>query len=218
MGNALLFTLFYMIRVAIIEDNEAYRKALETLISVTADLEVVYAASDCNGIKHSLPEIMPDVVIMDIDVPGLSGIEGVKIVNRTCAYTKVFMLTVFEDEAKIFESIKAGAIGYLLKKDPPNSILEAIRNVHKGEAVMNGKIARKVLEYYSKKDHPKDNWQQYSLTARETEILQLLMNGLSYKEIASKCFISIDTLNSHIRNIYTKLNVHSRSEIAAKFR
>jgi len=207
-----------MIRVAIIEDNEAYRKALEALISMTNDLEVVYAASDCNGVDYTFSVIMPDVVIMDIEMPGLTGIEGVKLIKQISPGTNIFMLTVFEDETNIFESIKAGAIGYLLKKDPPISILEAIRNIHKGEAIMNGKIARKVLEYYNKKDSEKDNWQQYNLTPRETEVLQLLMKGLSYKEIASNCYISIDTLYSHIRNIYNKLNIHSRSEIAAKFR
>ncbi|MCW3111597.1 MAG: DNA-binding response regulator [Segetibacter sp.] len=207
-----------MIRVAIIEDNEAYRKALEALISMTNDLEVVYAASDCNGIDNTFTVIMPDVAIMDIEMPGLTGIEGVKLIRRISPGTNVFMLTVFEDDANIFESIKAGAMGYLLKKDSPNSIIEAIRNVHKGEAIMNGKIARKVLEYFSKKNSAKDVWQEYNLTNRETEILQLLMKGLSYKEIAAKCFISIDTMFSHIRKIYNKLNVHSRSEIAAKFR
>lgn len=214
----MLFTFEPMIRVAIIEDNEAYRKALEALISMTNDLEVVYAASDCNGIDNTFTVIMPDVAIMDIEMPGLTGIEGVKLIRRISPGTNVFMLTVFEDDANIFESIKAGAMGYLLKKDSPNSIIEAIRNVHKGEAIMNGKIARKVLEYFSKKNSAKDVWQEYNLTNRETEILQLLMKGLSYKEIAAKCFISIDTMFSHIRKIYNKLNVHSRSEIAAKFR
>lgn len=207
-----------MIRVAIIEDNEAYRKALETFISKAVDIEIVYTASDCKGIAQTIGVIMPDVMIMDIEMPGLTGIEGVKIVKDVSANTNIFMLTVFEDEHNIFESIKAGAIGYLLKKDPPESILEAIRKAYNGEAIMNGKIARKVLEFYSKKEKTKNNWEEYKLTGRETEILQLLMKGLSYKEIAAQCFISIDTIFSHIRKIYSKLNVHSRSEIAAKFR
>jgi DNA-binding NarL/FixJ family response regulator len=207
-----------MIRVAIIEDNVAYRKALETLISKTEDLEIVYTASDCTALSQTVEIITPDVMIMDIEMPGLTGIEGVKVVKEKSPATNIFMLTVFEDEQNIFESIKAGASGYLLKRDPPEEILNAIRKVHIGEAIMNGKIARKVLEYYSKKPAPKESWEEYNLTNREKELLELIIKGLSYKEIAAQCFISIDTVFSHIRKIYSKLNVHSRSEISARFR
>ena len=207
-----------MIRVAIIEDNEAYRKALETLVSKTSDLEVVYAARNCKGIAEAVLVISPDVVIMDIEMPGQSGIEGVKLIKKNSPHTNVFMLTVFEDETNIFESIKAGAIGYLLKKDQPEIILNAIRKIHNGESIMNGKIARKVLEFFNKKVDSKASFDDYKLTNREREILELLMKGLSYKVIASQCFITMDTMFSHIRKIYSKLNLHSRSEIAAKFR
>lgn len=151
-------------------------------------------------------------------MPGMTGIEGVRLVKQHCPDTNIFMLTVFEDEENIFEAIKAGAIGYLLKKDPPEEILEAIRNIHRGETVMNGKIARKVLQYLSKPEPKQPGFDDYNLTPREKEILELLIKGLSYKEISAKCFISIDTLFSHIRKIYGKLNVHSRSEISARFR
>jgi DNA-binding NarL/FixJ family response regulator len=155
---------------------------------------------------------------MDIDLGSESGIEGVEKIGTTFPKAGIFMLTVFEDEEKIFQSIKAGALGYLLKKDSPDKIVQAIRNIYKGESVMNGQVARKLLNYFSKQKEPKTGFEAYHLTKREHEILLLLMDGLSYKEIAAKCFISIDTLNSHIRKVYTKLNVHSRSEIAAKFR
>lgn len=207
-----------MIKVAIIEDNDAYRKALQTLVSLTADLELVYSAADCNGIAETIGAICPDVVVMDIEMPGISGIEGAMVVKEKCPDTNIFMLTVFEDDENIFEAIKAGAIGYLLKKDPPEEILEAIRKVHRGETVMNGKIARKVLQYLSKPEPKQRIFDDYKLTPREKEILELLIKGLSYKEIAAQCFISIDTIFSHIRKIYSKLNVHSRSEITAKFR
>ena len=207
-----------MIKVAIIEDNEAYRKALQTLVSLTADLELVYSAADCNEIAETIGAICPDVVVMDIEMPGISGIEGARVVKEKCPDTNIFMLTVFENDENIFEAIKAGAIGYLLKKDPPEEILEAIRKVNRGETVMNGKIARKVLQYLSKPEPKQSGFGDYKLTSREKEILELLIKGLSYKEIAAKCFISLDTLNSHIRKIYSKLNVHSRSEIAARFR
>ncbi len=206
-----------MIKVGIVEDNEAYRKALHILLSKTNDIEVVYSAENCDHIVTNVFECV-DVLIMDIEMPGISGIEGVRLLKEQCPDTNIFMLTTYDDEKNIFEAIKAGAIGYLLKKDPPEEILNAIRKANNGETVMNGKIARKVLQYFSGKEQKKDVFKDYSLTAREKEILLLLMDGLSYKEIAAKCFISLDTIFSHIRKIYSKLNVHSRSEISAKFR
>jgi DNA-binding NarL/FixJ family response regulator len=210
--------LWLMIKVAIIEDNEAYRKALQALVSKSPDLEIVYAAPDCRNVTQAVTAICPDVVVMDIEMPGISGIDCIRRVKEHCSDTNIFMLTVFEDDENIFESIKAGAIGYLLKKDPPEEILAAIRKVHRGETVMNGKVARKVLHHFSKTEAKQPEMEQYRLTTREKEILELLIKGLSYKEISAKCYISIDTLNSHIRNIYSKLNVHSRAEIAARFR
>jgi DNA-binding NarL/FixJ family response regulator len=127
------------------------------------------------------------------------------------------MLTVFEDDDKIFGAIKAGANGYLLKKDSPQKILDAIDAVVKGESPMNGMIAAKVLDYFQKQKSNAEQLEQHKLTEREKEILHLLIKGNSYKEIASAIFISVETLNSHIKNIYRKLNVHSRSELAAKF-
>ena len=127
------------------------------------------------------------------------------------------MLTVFEDEEKIFGAIKAGANGYMLKKDSPHKIIESVHAVYMGESAMNGLIASKVLEYFYKQQKKKELLKQNNLSVREKEILQLLVKGLSYKEIAATCFISVQTLNSHIKNIYQKLNVHSRSELAAKY-
>ncbi len=206
-----------MIRVAIIEDNAAYRTALELYIKKASGIEIVYID---NSIKRLIGEVFfqPHVIIMDIDLGKESGIENVAKVKSVFPDTGVFMLTVFEDEEKIFGSIKAGALGYLLKKDSPEKIVEAIQNIYKGESVMNGQIARKLVNYFSKWKEQGPGLEAYNLTKRENEILLLLMDGLSYKEIAAKCFISIDTLNSHIRKVYTKLNVHSRSEIAARFR
>src|SRR4051812_15605528 len=126
------------------------------------------------------------------------------------------MLTVFEDDEKIFSAIKAGADGYLLKKDPPQKILDAIRDLSEGKASMNGLIAKKVMEFFQVKK-PSLDVEAFNLTKREHEILDLLIQGLSYKEIAAKCFISPETMNSHIKNIYQKLNVHSRAQISARF-
>ena len=206
-----------MIRVAIIEDNIAYRTALELYIQARGGIDIVYIE---NSVKRLVGDssLNPDVVIMDIDLGKESGIDGVEKIKQAFPKAGIFMLTVFEDEEKIFQSIKAGALGYLLKKDSPGKIVEAIQNIYKGESVMNGQVARKMLNYFSQPKVQGPDIEAYHLTKREKEILSLLMDGLSYKEIAAKCFISIDTLNSHIRKVYTKLNVHSRSEIAAKFR
>lgn len=206
-----------MIRLAIIEDNLAYRKALELYLGKVPDINIVYVASTASGLIGDRT-IAPDVVMLDIDLGKDSGIDSIQKIKEVYPLAGIFMLTVFEDEEKIFESIKAGALGYLLKKDAPEKIIEAIRNIAKGESVINGQIARKILEYFSKAHIASLNFEGYNLTKREKEILGLLMDGLSYKEIAANCYISIDTLNSHIRKVYTKLNVHSRSEIAAKFR
>lgn len=206
-----------MIRVAIIEDNVSFMKAMQVLIASQPDLFLVYTSGDL-GDAEALYHTNPDVVIMDIDLPFKSGIEGVKMMKENLPDAAVFMLTVFEDEEKIFDSVKAGAMGYLLKKDSPEKIIEAIHAVHNGESIMNGKIARKMLEYFS--NHEKDRQQQleeYNLTRREKEILQLLIDGKSYKIIADTCNISMHTLFTHTRNIYNKLNIHSRAEIAAKF-
>ena len=206
-----------MIRLAIIEDNALYRKALQTYISSIEGIQVVYLESSVTGLLGN-ESLNPDVVIMDIDLGKESGIVGVQKIKQVFPAAGIFMLTVFEDDEKIFQSIKAGALGYLLKKDPPGKIVDAIQNIYKGESVMNGQIARKVLNYFSTPKATTPDIETYHLTKREKEILLLLMDGLSYKEISAKCFISIDTLNSHIRKVYAKLNVHSRSEIAAKFR
>ena len=207
-----------MIRLAIIEDNVAYLKALRTFIDHTPNIEVVYSGSDLRSFIDDFATVSPDVVIMDIDLPGISGIEGVRIIKSRYPATNIFMLTVFEDEDKIFESIKAGALGYMLKKDSPDKIIDAIRSIHGGESVMNGQIARKILGYFSKSEQKDTRLEDYNLTRREKEILTLLIDGLSYKAIAAQCFISMDTVFSHIKNIYSKLNIHSRSELAAKFR
>lgn len=207
-----------MIKVAIIEDNEAYREALEILISTNNDIKIVYSASNLTGIRTAFARTKPHICIMDIQMPGLTGIEGVTLLKERFPSVNVFMLTVFDDDDNIFDSIKAGAVGYLLKKDPPELIIQAIRKVHAGETMLNGKIARKVLDFFSKKEIKKDPFEEYNLSKREKEILEYIISGLSYREIAARCFITLDTMYTHTRKIFAKLNVHSRAEIAAKMR
>lgn len=206
-----------MMKLAIIEDNQRYRDFLKTMILSSGMIELVYEKDHCRGIILAIQQYSPDVIIMDIDLPGISGIEGALNVKEAFPEIKVLMLTVFEEEEKIFSAIKAGADGYLLKKDTPQKILDSISEVFEGKSPMNGMIAKKVLEFFQKKTVVYDG-DDYHLTRRELEILELLMAGLSYKEIAGKCYITVQTLNSHIKNIYQKLGVHSRSEIAARYR
>lgn len=206
-----------MIKVAIIEDNLSFMKAMQVLISNQSDMLLVYTSdslTDADALYHSYP----DVVIMDIDLPYKSGIEGVRMIKEKLPSAAVFMLTVFEDDEKIFDSVKAGALGYLLKKDPPEKIIEAVHVVYNQESIMNGKIARKMLDFFSQKEKSRSQrLEEFDLTKREKEILLLLIDGKSYKIIADTCNISMHTLFTHTRNIYNKLNIHSRAEIAARF-
>jgi DNA-binding NarL/FixJ family response regulator len=210
-------TFTTMISVCIIEDNQTYINALVTYLQKAPDIRVLFTGHSLSDLPQ-LIKAAPNVVIMDINLGKDSGIEGVHRLKEAMPSVQIMILTVFEEEEKIFNSLKAGAIGYLLKKDPPEKILEAIRSVHRGEGVMNGTIARKILGYFQQPLKSMPNLDEYHLTAREKEILLLLMDGLSYKEIATRCFVSIDTINSHIRKIYSKLNVRSRAEISARFR
>lgn len=206
-----------MISVSIIEDNQTYKNALLTYLQQTEGIAVVFTGTSLADVPD-LIKAKPDVVIMDINLGPDSGIEAVRQIKEVLPATQVMMLTVFEEDEKIFQSLKSGAIGYLLKKDPPEKIVEAIHSLYRGEGVMNGVIARKILAYFQQPVKSLPNLDDYHLTQRERQILQLLMEGLSYKEIAAQCFVSIDTVNSHIRKIYAKLNVRSRAEISAKFR
>jgi len=205
------------IKTAIVEDDKRYRELLRVILLSSEKIDLVLEADNCMHIKAEVYKHMPAIVLMDIDLPGRSGVEGVAELKNTFPEIKVMMLTVFEDEEKIFAAIKAGADGYMLKKDSPQKLIDSILDLHEGKSPMNGVIARKVLEFFHKKPTV-DNPDDYNLTKREHEILELLMDGLTYKEIADKCSISVQTLNSHIKNIYQKLGVHSRAEASAKFR
>ncbi len=205
-----------MINIALIEDNFQYRTAISIILQLNENLKLIHKMEDCEELVSLFQLQKPDVVLMDIDLPGISGIEGVWLIKKKWLDIKVLMLTVFEDGEKIFSAIKAGADGYLLKKDSPQKILDAIEGVYRGESPMNGVIAAKVLGYLHQSQQKNSILYESNLTEREKEILHLLIKGLSYKEIASSIFISIETLNSHIKNIYRKLNVHSRNELASR--
>lgn len=205
-----------MIRTGVVEDDQRYRDLLRMILTGHEKIELVFALESCLDIMNEVRKHTPDVIIMDINLPVKSGIQAVEELKRYYPSIRILMLTVFEDEDKIFTAIKAGADGYLLKKDSPQKVLDSVIDVYEGKSSMNGVIARKVFEYFQKP--MAKSLEGYNLTKRELEILGLLMDGLSYKEIADKCSISIQTLNSHIKNIYSKLGVHSRAEVSAKFR
>lgn len=206
-----------MLKVAIIEDNPQYRMAISIILQTNETLQVIHKLENCDEMISCFEMQAPDVVLLDIDLPGMNGIQAVWEIKKRWPQMKVLMLTVFEDEEKIFGAIKAGANGYLLKKDSPQKILDSIIAVANGESPMNGLIATRVLQYFQGQKEKMMTIEESKLTEREKEILNLLMEGLSYKELSAKIFISTETLNSHIKNIYRKLNVHSRSELAAKF-
>jgi DNA-binding NarL/FixJ family response regulator len=205
-----------MIKTAIVEDQHRYRDLLRLILTGSGKIELLFERDHCRHIMDDVIKQMPDIIIMDIDLPGKSGIDAVSELKAIFPELKILMLTVFEDDEKIFGAIKAGANGYLLKKDSPQKILDAIQELYEGKASMNGLIAKRVMEYFQKKTST-PNVAEFNLTKREHEILELLIQGLSYKEIAGKCFISTETMNSHIKNIYQKLNVHSRAQISARF-
>lgn len=206
-----------MVKLAIIEDNTAYRNTLYNILQRNKKLQILHSLDSCAKMIPYFEQYTPDVVIMDIDLPGISGIEGVWLIKQKWPEIKVLILTVFEEPGKIFAAIKAGANGYLLKKDSPVRILEALFSLQNGESIMNGIIAARVIEFFKKQADAEPKMEEYHLTEKEKEILNKLVQGLGYKQIASNCSIARETLNTHMKSIYRKLDVHSRAEVAARF-
>jgi DNA-binding NarL/FixJ family response regulator len=203
-----------MTKVLIYEDNPQLREGLSILINGSTGFEVLAAYKNCNSVVDEVAAFKPDVVLMDIDMPGTNGIQGLKAIREQNTDVKVLMLTVFDDNKNVFEAIKSGANGYILKKTQPAKLLEYIEEAHNGGAPMSSSIATQVLKMFSQIQHPVH--EEYNLTEREKNVLQLLVNGYSYKMIAAEMFIAIDTVRSHIKKIYEKLHVNSKSEAVAK--
>jgi len=203
------------IKVSIYEDNIALLESLSFLISRTAGFELCNTAPCPLNIIAQCKENTPDIILMDIDMPEMSGIEATKLVKNSFPDINIMMLTVFEDKEKIFEALCAGATGYLLKKTPSVQIMESIEELYKGGSPISSEIARKVLEYFSKPVSV-DKQKIYQLSQREIEILKRLVTGDSYKMVADACCISIGTVFSHINNLYKKLHVNSKTEAVIK--
>lgn len=202
------------LRVTIFEDNRSLREGLFQLINGSEGFTCGGAFANCLNIVDDIAKSSPDVILMDIEMPGISGIEAVKLAKEKFPEVRILMETIFDDNDKIFNSICNGAEGYILKNTPPVQILSSIREIYDGGAPMTPSIASKVLKMF--KNKPAENSEEFNLTDREKEILKCLVEGMSYKLIADTCFISIDTVSGHIKNIYKKLQVHSKSEAVAK--
>jgi DNA-binding NarL/FixJ family response regulator len=204
-----------MIKVVIFEDNRSLREGLAAMIAGTAGFECAGAFPNCNNLLKNIAQAKPDVVLMDIELPGISGIEAVEMIKEDFPEIKILMETIFDDDEKIFKSICAGAEGYILKHTSPAEIMEAIKEIYEGGSPMTPSVANRVLKMV--KDKPNGiSKESFDLSAREKEILICLVKGMSYKMVADTCFISIETVNVHIKNIYKKLHVHSKSEAVAK--
>lgn len=203
------------IKVCLIEDHKQLRESLGMLIENTAGLSLAGIFSNANNVAHDIKTCCPDVVLLDIQMPGLSGIEAISLIRKANPQVKIVMQTVFEDEDKIFASICAGASGYILKNTSPEKYIEAIKDAYNGGAPMTGMIAAKVLQMF-RQQQPQENSHDSHLSDREKEILQHLVAGAGYKMIADQCSISYDTVRFHMKNIYAKLHVSSMTEAVAK--
>lgn len=203
------------ITVAIVEDNARVRESLRLLIDGSEGFACRAAYETGEEAVRRIPELKPDVVLMDINLPRMSGIECVEKLKTKMPALQIMMLTVYEDDDKAFRSIVAGATGYILKNTPPSELLEAIRELHEGGSPMSDQIARRVVDVFREMGRSRTPLE--NLSDRETEILALLAKGYQDKEIADRLFLSVKTVHTHLRNIYQKLQVRSRTEAVLKF-
>ena len=205
-----------MIKIAIVEDDRTTREGLEMIINLAADFHCVCTCMTAEDALKMLPKHTPEVVLMDIQLPKMSGIECVAELKVLLPTVQVIMVTVYEDPDRIFCALRAGACGYLLKRSTPEQVLTAIRDVQTGGVPMSSEIARKVIAHFQEQETAAADVE--NLSAREREVLDLVVRGLSNKEIVGRLGITIEGVRWHLRNIYEKLHVHSRTEVLVKFR
>lgn len=196
------------------EDTREVREGLTFLISTSPGFSCVASCVSGEEAMERLPKVQPDVALMDIGLPGMSGIECIRALKAEIPQTQIMMLTVFEDDERIFQSLAAGATGYLIKKTPPAKLLEAISDLHAGGSPMSNQIARRLVREFQKSKPSLPEGE--SLSPREAEVLHLLAKGFLYKEIAAHLHLSKHTVRTHLRNIYEKLQVRSRTEAVMK--
>jgi DNA-binding NarL/FixJ family response regulator len=203
-----------MIKVCLYEDNNELREGLSLLLESNRAIQLCSAFNNCMSITEDFKTHKPDVILMDIDMPGKTGIEGlIELRSEGNINVKVIMLTVFDDNNNVFEAIKNGANGYLLKKTPPEQLIDGIYDVYQGGAPMSSKIATLVLQMFKETYKRKED--NFNLSEREREVLNFLVQGLAYKMISDQLCISIDTVRSHIKKIYEKMHVNSKTEAVA---
>jgi len=200
-------------QLLIFEDNARLRQSLELLLNEESNFQVAASYPDCDKADRQVEKYKADLVVMDIDMPGIGGVEGVKRIKSSHPEVKVVMHTMYDDDARIFDSICAGADGYMLKNTSPLQLINALQEVMNGGAPMSPFVAQKVFQYFRQQ---KISAGQFNLTPRETEMLELLVKGNSYKMIADKSNVSIDTVKKHLQNIYHKLHVNCGTEAVAK--
>jgi DNA-binding NarL/FixJ family response regulator len=212
--NQKRFVQFYnYMRIAVFEDNISYRESLEFLIVTTDGMELCGSFEDTNRLSQRIEALQPDVVLMDINIPGKNGIDAVKEIKEAFPHVQVCMQTVFEDDDKVFASLCAGASGYILKNTASDKVLQAIREVADGGAFFTPSIAKKILNNFQQKPQQAEYIQ---LSDREKEILKWLSDGMSYKMIADKLSLSFHTIHTHLKHIYDKLHVNSKGQAVAK--
>lgn len=200
------------VSVGIVEDHVEFRKSLVFLVSSANNYHIIWASG---SVEEALEkDAAPDVVLLDINLPGMTGLEAIQIFKSKWSQTKIVMLTILEDEYNIFTAIKNGADGYILKKTNPQKILDAIQQVFDGGAALTPMVAKQVLSFF--KSEKKENEQVSVLTKREHEILSYIVSGITNEKIAAELYISTQTVRNHIKNIYEKLHVHSKAQVVAK--
>jgi DNA-binding NarL/FixJ family response regulator len=202
------------IRVSIVEDLAEVREGLIELVQSDSELLMISSFRDAESAVKKLPDLQADIVLMDINLPGMSGIDCIKSIKEKCPGTQFMMFTVYENDEKVLQALRAGASGYLLKRTEPQRILESIKELNQGGSPMSSNIARKLLNLFV---HEKVKTKKEILSNRENEVLQLLADGLLYKEIADRLYIGHGTVRQHIHNIYEKLHVHNRTEAVNRY-
>jgi DNA-binding NarL/FixJ family response regulator len=202
------------IRVGIVEDIEEIRNAVAAMLLWDADFELVFTLGRAEEAAETIPSLQPDIVMMDINLPGMSGIECIRLVKPTCPHTQFMIFTIYENDENIFDALEAGASGYLLKKSSMPQIAEALKELYNGGSPMSAQIARRLVQRYQKDvQSPRED---ALLSTREKEIIQLLATGLLYKEIADRLGLTTGTIKQHIHRIYEKLHVSNKTEAINK--
>lgn len=206
------------IRVAIFEDNTLVREGMQAILNGTPGYNCCGAYADANAVEQKVRSCSPDVVMMDIEMPGLSGIEATSVLQQKFPGIKVLIQTVFNDSDKIFKALCAGASGYILKNEPPSKQIEAIHEVFNGGAPISPSIAKKIMQFFMQKNVilVSPGTDDFQLSEREQDILSLMSHGHNYRTIADKAFISYETVRTHVKRIYKKLHVASRAEAIMK--